>query len=97
MRSSTSTGEARSLGSSAVLAVWTGAVWTLLCSATVTLISPSGEGGTGQGSRDLGAGEWPGLSHCVLPAQENRQGTADLCGPFACHSGGGGGHKPLHF
>lgn len=44
MRNSTSTGEARSLGSSAVPVVWTGAAWTPLCTVTVMLTSPSGEG-----------------------------------------------------
>jgi hypothetical protein len=49
MKSSTSTGEALSLGSSAVPVGWTGAVWTLLCTATVMLTSPSGEGAKAQG------------------------------------------------
>lgn len=49
MRSSTSTGAARSLGSSAVPVVWTGAAWTLLCTVTVTPTSPSGKGGRGTG------------------------------------------------
>lgn len=44
MRSSTSTGEARSLGSSGVPVVWTGAAWIRPCTATVTLTSPSGKG-----------------------------------------------------
>lgn len=48
-KSSTSTGEAPSLGSSAVPVAWTGAAWTLLCTVTVTLTSPSGEGGKGTG------------------------------------------------
>lgn len=97
MRSSTSTGEAHSQGSSAVPVVWTGAAWTLLCTATVMLTSPSGEGAKGQGFQDSGAGEWQGLSHGLLFPQENRQGTTDLCRPFARHSGGGGGYEPLHF
>lgn len=49
MRNSTSTGEARSLGSSAVPVVWTGAVWTPPCTVTVTPTSPSGKGGKGTG------------------------------------------------
>lgn len=43
MRSSISTGEALSLGSSAALVGWTRAVWTLHCTATVMLTSRSGE------------------------------------------------------
>lgn len=48
-RNSTSTGVARSLGSSAVPVVWTGAVWTLPCTVTVTPTSPSGKRGRGTG------------------------------------------------
>lgn len=43
MRNSTSTGEAPSLGSSAVHVGWTRAVWTLHCTATVMLTIRSGE------------------------------------------------------
>ena len=49
MRSSTSTGVARSPASSAVPVVWTGAVWTLLYTVTVMPTSPSGKGGRGTG------------------------------------------------
>lgn len=52
MRSSTSIGEARSLGSSAVPVGWTGAVWTLPCTATVMPTSRSGEGTGGQDFQD---------------------------------------------
>lgn len=49
MRSSTSTGVARSPAFSAVPVVWTAAVWTPLCTVTVTPTSPSGKGGKGTG------------------------------------------------
>lgn len=61
MRSSTFTGEALSLASSAVPVGWTGAVWTLPCTATVMQTSHSGEGTGGQGSQDsLGPAERQG-------------------------------------
>lgn len=52
MRSSTFTGEALSLGSNAVPVDWTGAVWTLPCTAIVMPTSHSGEGTGGRGFQD---------------------------------------------
>lgn len=97
MKSSISIGEALSLGSSAVPVDWTGAVWTLPCTATVMPTSHSGEGMGGQVFQDPWGSQEAGLSHCILIPQENGQGAADLCGPSACHSDSGGGYKPLQF
>lgn len=97
MRSSTFTGEAPSLGSSAVPVGWTGAVWTLPYTATVMPTSHSGEGTGGQDFQDSKDSGEAGLSHCILFPQENGQGAADLCGPSACHADSGRGYEPFQF
>jgi hypothetical protein len=76
MRNSISTGEAPSLGSSAVPVGWTRAVWTLHCTAIVMPTSHSGEDRRAGFWRLAGAAERHGrVTESYIPTGEQTRGS----------------------